>query len=159
MISKDESIITQVVAKIASELTGVTQTDGSQEQVQATYLSHFDFVREVVFGAHNIQATPQVTITNATATTSNAISEAEIAQTFNGTFVSSGNSYGGLKVVGTQHGPLPQWLIDECTKNGVTKVFDNRDTANAENRRPLFKAADGKTNAKGQPLAFWAPKR
>jgi hypothetical protein len=54
---------------------------------------------------------------------------------------------------------LPQWLIDECTKNGVTKVFDNRDTANAENRRPLFKAADGKTNAKGQPLAFWAPKR
>lgn len=154
MISKDESIITQVVAKIASELTGVTQTDGSQEQVQAVYLSHFDFVREVVFGAHNIQSAPQVTVTSA-----NAISEAEIAQTFNASFVSSGNSYGGLKVVGTQHGPLPQWLIDECTKNGVTKVFDNRDTANAENRRPLFKAADGKTNAKGQPLAFWAPKR
>lgn len=154
MISKDESIITQVVAKIASELTGITQTDGSQEQVQAVYLSHFDFVREVVFGAHNIQSAPQVTVTSA-----NAISEAEIAQTFNASFVSSGNSYGGLKVVGTQHGPLPQWLIDECTKNGVTKVFDNRDTANAENRRPLFKAADGKTNAKGQPLAFWAPKR
>ena len=154
MISKDESIITQVVAKIASELTGITQTDGSQEQVQAVYLSHFDFVREVVFGAHNIQSAPQVTVTSA-----NTISEAEIAQTFNASFVSSGNSYGGLKVVGTQHGPLPQWLIDECTKNGVTKVFDNRDTANAENRRPLFKAADGKTNAKGQPLAFWAPKR
>ena len=30
MISKDESIITQVVAEVASELTGVTQTDGSQ---------------------------------------------------------------------------------------------------------------------------------
>lgn len=152
MISKDESIITQVVAKIASELTGVTQTDGTSESIQATYLSHFDFVREVVFGAHNIQSNMTTATTNA-----NAITEAEIIQTFNATPVSSGN--GGIQIVGAQHGPIPSWLVEQCARNGVTKVFDNRDTANAENRRPLFKAADGKTNAKGQPLAFWPPSK
>lgn len=159
MISKDESIITQVVAKIASELTGVTQTDGSQEQIQAVYLSHFDFVREVVFGAHNIQASPQVTITNATATTSvNAMAtEAELIDMFNATPVETQSS--GIRVVGTQHGPIPSWLSEQARRAGVTKVYDNRDTANAENRRPMFKAADGTMNAKGQPVAFWPPKK
>lgn len=152
MISKDESIITQVVAKIASELTGVTQTDGSAESIQATYLAHFDFVREVVFNAHNITAN-----THASNTSANAVTEAEIIQAFNATPVSSGN--GGIQIVGAQHGPIPSWLIDQATKAGVTKVYDNRDTANAENRRPFFKAADGKTNAKGQPLAFWPPSK
>jgi hypothetical protein len=154
MISKDESIITQVVAKIASELTGVTQTDGSQEQVQAVYLSHFDFVREVVFGAHNITPAQQVTITNATS--SNGVTEAELVQMFNATPVATNS---GIVIKGTQHGPIPSWLVEQASKAGVTAVYDNRDTATAENRRPMFKAADGTTNAKGQPVAFWPPKK
>ena len=64
----------------------------------------------------------------------------------------------GVEVQGAQHGALPQWLISACAKNRVTKVYDNRDTANSENNRPWFKAADGSLNAKGQPFAFWPPK-
>lgn len=145
MISKDESIVTQVAAKIASELTANTQTDGSEAVIQSTYLSHFDFVRELLVGTHGFSgggsAPAQQNIDNA-------------VQTFNASYESAGN---GLVVKGVQHGPLPAWLVDACSKAGVTAVFDNRDTATPENRRPLFKAADGKTNGKGQPMAFWAP--
>jgi hypothetical protein len=148
MISKDESIITQVVAKIASELTTSTQTDGTPEGIQSAYLSHFDFVREVVFGAHKITAT---TVSQETAV------EQDLINTFSAQVVSAPSSSGGLEIVGAQHGPIPAWLQDACAKAGVRRVYDNRDTANAENRRPLFKAADGTTNGKGQPMAFWAP--
>jgi hypothetical protein len=159
VISKDESIITQVVAKIASELTGATQTGGSQEEIQAVYLSHFDFVREVVFGAHNISATPAVTVTNAT---SAPVTEAEIMSAFNAAYALNGQANtpptGGLVIKGTQHGPIPSWLVAQASKAGVTAVFDNRDTATAENRRPMFKAADGTTDKNGKPLAFWPPR-
>jgi|DEB0MinimDraft_6_1074348.scaffolds.fasta_scaffold59375_2 hypothetical protein len=67
-------------------------------------------------------------------------------------------SAANIEVAGAQHGPLPEWLIAACAKNSVTKVYDNRDTANATNNRPWFKAADGSMNAKGQPFAFWPPK-
>ena len=145
MISKDESIVTQVSAKIASELTGITQTDGSEASIQATYLSHFDFVRELLVGTHGFTQTPAG---NAQANIDNAVA------TFNASYESAGSA---LQVKGIQHGPLPEWLVNACAKAGVTSVYDNRDTATPENRRPLFKAADGKTNDKGQPMAFWAP--
>lgn len=144
MISKDESIVTQVAAKIASELTGSTVIDNpNTENIQATYLSHFDFVRELLVGTHGFDAS-----NTAVKNIANAVSE------FNASYESAG---GALKVKGIQHGPLPSWLVDACSKAGVTAVFDNRDTATAENRRPLFKAADGTNDSKGKPLAFWAP--
>lgn len=147
MISKDESIVTQVAAKIASELTSATETDGSAGSIQATYLSHFDFVRELIVGAHGFNEAPKQ------APSSNYNTENVVAE-FGASYESAGS---GLVVKGIQHGPLPAWLVDACAKAGVTSVYDNRDTATAENRRPLFKAADGKTNGKGQPMAFWAP--
>lgn len=149
MISKDESIVAQVCAKIASELTGMTQTDGSTEAIQATYLAHFDFVREAVGSIHGFGATP---------TASAPVSEETIVTMFNATPVASPNNT-GIQIVGAQHGPIPSWLIDEARKAGVSRVFDNRDQATPENRRPFFKAADGITNSKGQPVAFWPPKR
>ena len=79
-----------------------------------------------------------------------------IKATFKGTTEVASAS--AVEVAGTQHGELPQWLIVACQKNSVTKVYDNRDTATSENNRPWFKAADGSTNAKGQPFAFWPPK-
>lgn len=152
MISKDESIVAQVCAKIASELTGMTQTDGSADAIQATYLSHFDFVREAVGSIHGFgQQAPSPAVAS---TTSAPVTEAELIQTFNATPVQTG----GLTIVGAQHGPIPAWLTQQASKAGVTKVYDNRDTATAENRRPMFKAADGTTNAKGQPVAFWPPR-
>lgn len=152
MISKDESIVAQVCAKIASELTGITQTDGTLESIQATYLAHFDFVREAVGDIHGFGANaPMPTVAPTT-----SVTEQELISTFNATPVSTSGA--SITIKGAQHGPIPSWLVAQASKAGVTAVYDNRDTATVENRRPFFKAADGKMNAKGQPVAFWPPK-
>jgi hypothetical protein len=157
MISKDESIVTQVAAKIASELTCKTETGGVMENIQSAYLAHFDFVRELLVGTHgfggatNSPIVPQITMTAPTTTTT----VNDIASSFNASYETGS----GIQVKGTQHGPLPSWLVSACNNAGVTQVWDNRDTANAENRRPLFKAANGPVDAKGQQLAFWAPRK
>lgn len=159
MISKDESIVTQVAAKIASDLTNTTAIpDRNPDAVQALYLSHYDFVVDLMKSTHGwldntttqtVQQMPQVSVGNNTE--ANAV--AMVQQAF-----PSASEQTGIIVKGTQHGPIPAWLVNACRKSGVTAVFDNRDTANAENRRPLFKAADGTTDKNGKPVAFWAPK-
>ena len=172
MISKDESIVTQVAAKIASELTRDTQTDGTLGDVQATYIQHFDFVRELLVSVHefptnapmtnspivpttnaNTYNRPSIKVTQVTPTQTMTVQD--IAQSFDASYETGS----GIQVKGTQHGPLPAWLISACSKVGVTEVWDNRDTANAENRRPLFKAVNGPVDAKGNVMAFWAPRK
>ena len=60
---------------------------------------------------------------------------------------------GGMpEVVGTQHGPLPEWLGPVCAKYGITKVFDNRDGLAEKPTRPHFRQAGlpkGSRDAKG----------
>lgn len=57
-------------------------------------------------------------------------------------------------------GPLPDWLIRECNKLGITAVWDNR--SKATGKQPHFKEAvarGGTGNGKdGEPKAFWPPK-
>ena len=150
MISKDESIVTQVAAKIASELTCKTDCDGNLENIQSAYLAHFDFVRELLVSTHGFG---EVVATNSpkVSTETNRIND--IAESFDAGYTSGS----GVQIKGKQHGPIPAWLVTACAKANVTTVYDNRDTSTAENRRPLFKAVDGNMDAKGQPLAFWAP--
>ena len=150
MISKDESIVTQVAAKIASELTCKTDCDGNLENIQSAYLAHFDFVRELLVSTHGFG---EVVATNSpkVSTETNRIND--IAESFDAGYTQGG----GVQIKGKQHGPIPAWLVTACAKANVTTVYDNRDTRTAENRRPLFKAVDGNMDAKGQPLAFWAP--
>ena len=149
MISKDESIVTQVAAKIASELTSKTACDGVIENIQQAYLQHFDFVRELLVGTHGFG---EVVATNSPkVSTETRIND--IAESFDASY----SQGGGVQIKGKQHGPIPAWLVTACAKANVTTVYDNRDTSTAENRRPLFKAVDGNMDAKGQPIAFWAP--
>ena len=160
MISKDESIVTQVAAKIASELTCKTDCGGVLENIQSAYLSHFDFVRELLVNTHGFGSATnspivQVQQMPSIATPAPTVTVNDIASSFNASYETGS----GIQVKGTQHGPLPAWLVSACQKAGVTQVWDNRDTANAENRRPLFKAANGPVDAKGQQLAFWAPRK
>jgi hypothetical protein len=151
MISKDESIVTQVAAKIASELTTHTHGDATIGDVQATYLSHFDFVRELLVSTHGFNEV--VAVTNSPKVSVDTRAN-DIAEQFDASYTVGS----GIQIKGTQHGPIPAWLVTACAKAGVTAVWDNRDTANAQNKRPLFKSADGKTNPQGQPLAFWQPR-
>lgn len=158
MISKDESIVTQVAAKIASELTSNTASDGDISTVQSTYLSHFDFVRELLVSTHGFNSNTNflTETTTTSAPTPTQVAVTNVANAFGNSMQDM--SSGGIQIKGTQHGPIPAWLTNACSKAGVKAVFDNRDTANAENRRPLFKAADGTTDKNGKPVAFWAPK-
>jgi hypothetical protein len=151
MISKDESIVTQVAAKIASELTCKTDCDGNLENIQQAYLQHFDFVRELLVSTHGFGEVVAVTNSPKVSTETNRIND--IAESFDAGYTQGG----GVQIKGKQHGPIPAWLVTACAKANVTTVYDNRDTSTAENRRPLFKAVDGNMDAKGQPIAFWAP--
>lgn len=166
MISKDQSIVTQVAAKIASELTNTTPlADRNEQTVQALYLSHYDFVCEVLNTTHGFtnDTMPFLLETTSANTAPSAPSvptqlEVAVSNVANAFPSAMYDASSGIQIRGTQHGPVPSWLTNACSKAGVKAVFDNRDTANAENRRPLFKAADGTMDKNGKPLAFWAPK-
>ena len=154
MISKDQSIVTQVAAKIASELTNTTAIpERTPDAIQALYLSHYDFITELMNSTHGWDSGTDTAVNVSVGNTTEANAVATIQQVFPNSEVQT-----GIVIKGTQHGPVPAWLTNACRKAGVTAVFDNRDTANAENRRPLFKAADGTTDKNGKPVAFWAPK-
>jgi hypothetical protein len=55
-----------------------------------------------------------------------------------------------VTVKGTQHGDLPEWLLNEAFKEGITQVWDNRDKV-AGTKRPWFKDVNG-------DKAFWPPR-
>lgn len=152
MISKDQSIVTQVAAKIAAELTIKSNADSGagQNSLEATLTDWemaFNFVNEALMKAHATEVIKGA-FPNATEVTT-------ARPTFTATTTTT--TSGGVMVAGTQHGDLPSWLLSACAKAGVTKVWDNRDTA-VGTKRPWFKSADGTMSDKGEPVAFWPPK-
>lgn len=142
-MNKDQSIITQVAAKIAADLTPKSESvDGNI----VAWVQAFDAVREALFDAHG-----NFNVTTPTATpTSQPISndEAMLANAFP---TAQPTSSGSLRVKGKQHGPLPEWLLVACQRDGVTEVWDNRDGLAANPKRPWFKATTG-------DKAYWAPR-
>jgi hypothetical protein len=156
MISKDQSIVTQVAAKIASELTCKTEAGGTLESIQSAFLSNFDFVNEVLQSAHGNsiehgaelvqQAFPNTSVEEyAPAAKAKAMIATPPPMT----------AKGSVEIAGKQHGDLPNWLITACQKAGVARVWDNRDQA-VGTKRPWFKQAD--TVDGQEAVAFWPPK-
>ena len=130
----DKKIITQVAAKIASDLVNKeADTDSKLGEFTTLFTSIKDIMFEVIDGAQP---------------------EAEIYEmakkTFNATPVenSSGES---VQIAGKQHGDLPDWLIKACKRDGITKVYDNRDGLKDNAKRPWFKAVDA-------DKAYWPPR-
>lgn len=147
MISKDQSIITQVAAKIAADLT--PKTDDIMTNI-ANWVLAFDATTEALLGVHGMSKD--------TSTTSGFATEQEATQSlqeaFGATEVTSMPQAGGfqVRIKGKQHGPIPAWLNEECAKVGVTEVWDNRDGLAANPKRPWFKAVQG-------DKAFWEPRK
>jgi len=145
MISKDQAIIMQVAAKVAADLIIKT------ENVEATcsdWELAFNYVNDKMQTANGVEIVKEVfpNATEVTTTTSSSAPAVTMAPTV---------KVGTVRVVGTQHGDLPPWLISACQKAGISKVWDNRDKA-AGTKRPWFKQAD---QAEGvEPAAFWPPK-
>lgn len=125
-MDKDKSIITQVAAKIASDLTIHNANFGD-------FLMHLTAVKEALF--EEIYGTPTPS------------EETMIMQTF----PTASESEFDVRVKGQQHGPLPTWLIEACKRDGITEVYDNRDGLATNPRRPWFKAVNDKEKAYWAP--------
>lgn len=142
-MDKDRAIITQVAAKISADLVG---KDGDVTAKLGEFAILFPEITgmllESIYGTFNVSDQPVANVVQL------------VADRFNGTVVSS-EPVGAVTIKGDAHGDLPQWLISATKRDGVSEVWDNRDTANAANRRPLFKEVAAKgADAKG----YWAPK-
>jgi hypothetical protein len=86
--------------------------------------------------------TPAVSIEQAAAT---------VVRAFPGSSVSYDDSAATVRVKGKQHGPLPDWFIEQAAAKGVREVWDNRDQI-AGTRKPHFKSTDA------QGIGFWPPR-
>jgi hypothetical protein len=152
-ISKDQSIIMQVAAKIAADLT--PKTDDVQRNI-ADFLVAFDATTEALLGAHNMTrggviTTEEQFVEAVTATFPNAQVVTNTVQMPTPQMPSAPASGFSVRIKGKQHGPIPEWLAAECAKKGVTEVWDNRDRLAQNPKRPWFKSTTTED-------AFWAPR-
>ena len=134
----DKKIVMQVAAKIAADLVN-READTDTKLGEFTVL--FTSVKDIMFDVME-------------ASQSDAQIFEMTKQAFNATTVESNTpltSNGSLQIVGKQHGDLPDWLIKACKRDGVTKVYDNRDGLSENPKRPWFKSVEGEK-------AYWAPR-
>lgn len=130
MDNKDKSIITQVAAKIAADM--IPKTDDMTSNLSAFATATVD-IRDILFdliGGASAPVSDESTLRNSFPTASEV----------------------SLQVVGSQHGDLPDWLVNACRKDGISRIYDNRDGLAQNPKRPWFKAVDDKEKA------YWPPR-
>lgn len=134
-MDKDKSIITQVAAKIASELT-------TNNASVAQFADNFDAVTELLMNA----------IYKGAGTQGGMVDES-FGETLIATAFPQATSTGfSVRIKNDQQGPIPAWLVSACQRDGVTEVYDNRADLAANPKRPWFKAVNDKEKA------YWPPK-
>lgn len=131
-MDNSKAIITQVAAKIASELT-------TNKADLGLFADNFEAVTELlmeaIYGAGGATATP----------------EAMVAQAFPQATASSGGGF-TVRIKNDQQGPIPEWLVASCQRDGTTEVYDNRADLAVNPKRPWFKSVSDKEKA------YWPPK-
>jgi len=153
MISKDQSIVTQVAAKIAAEL--IVKDTNTMHNI-TEWLIAFDAVSEALNNAHGFNTEHGIEMLQQTFPNSTVEEAVEAPKpTFTKAAAPQPMSSTTLVVAGKQHGDLPNWLVSACKKAGVGRVWDNRDQA-VGTKRPWFKQADAVDGQ--EPAAFWPPK-
>lgn len=146
-MNTDEKIMAQVCAKIAGDLVPLTGAD-NVEDIFNTFSTLYKKIHEEMTGSVGHVASGggrEVPV----------LTQDQMKTKLTGYKAKSvgvTNTGDTVEIVGESHGPIPGWLIIAARNAGVTKVWDNRDTATAENRRPQFVSADK------DKKAFWAPK-
>lgn len=144
-MDKDRAIITQVSAKIAADLTD--KSGGVEERIGefATLFSSInDIMMDTIYGG-------TMTAEQSAAQTNNVVSM--VKEAFNATEVTTTPAapFTGVTIVGKQHGEIPEWLIKACKRDGISRVYDNRDGLTQNPKRPHFKAVDAEK-------AYWPPR-
>ena len=145
----NDAIVVQTCANCATEL--ILKTNPEQfESTLEDWITAFDRITEAVrekIGSYNSTSTNEGWSTRRNIPI--VPSQQEIQQQLN--IVKTGN-LPAVEIAGKASGPIPAWLNRAAQKAGVVKVFDNRETATPENKRPQFVSADG------NKVPFWAPK-
>lgn len=148
-INKDQSIIIQVAAKIAADLT--PKTDDVLNNI-TNFVTALEATSDALLSMHGIRAYDEggkYLLADASESAQET-AVAAVMQAFpNSTSAPTGTFE--VRIKGQQHGPIPAWLHKACAEKGVTEVWDNRDGLAANPKRPWFKATTGTE-------AFWAPK-
>lgn len=139
MVNKDQSIVMQVAAKIAAELT--PKSDDVNANI-VSFATAFDAVKDLMFSEHGFSDEPTITTEQAVENIQKAFPNATVTTTSGGMSV---------RIKGKQHGPTPEWLAVACASKGVTEVWDNRDGLSANPKRPWFKSTTTDD-------AFWPPR-
>ena len=138
-MDKDKAIITQVCAKIAADLTDKTkEMDARLSEYAVLFSTIKDIVFDEIFG--DTSAAQETTTNNVVQMVQSSFAGSET--------VSSG---GTVSIKGTTHGPVPEWLIKACKRDGVTEVWDNRDGLAENPKRPSFRATSGEKS-------YWPPR-
>ena len=138
-MDKDKAIITQVCAKIAADLTDKTkEMDARLSEYAVLFSTIKDIVFDEIFG--DTSAAQETTTNNVVQMVQSSFAGSEA--------VSSG---GAVSIKGTTHGPIPEWLIKACKRDGVTEVWDNRDGLAENPKRPSFRATSGEKS-------YWPPR-
>ena len=138
-MDKDRAIITQVCAKIAADLTDKTkEVDARLSEYAVLFSTIKDIVFDEIFGD---TSTAQEVPTN------NVVQMVQTAFTGSETV----SKVGDVQIKGTTHGPIPEWLIKACKRDGVNEVWDNRDGLAENPKRPSFRATNGEKS-------YWPPR-
>lgn len=149
-LTKDQSIVLQVAAKIASDLT-ISTPQTSVDQRVADWASALQTVYSVMAEMHGWeQVTAPAPVERAVALVQQAFPNAEVVP-MPAAAPAPAPQQATVRVKGTQHGPLPDWLPAACAAAGVTEVWDNRDGLAQNPKRPHFKQVNG-------DAAFWPPR-
>ena len=138
-MDKDKAIITQVCAKIAADLTNKTEgVDAKLGEFAVLFSSIKDIVFEEIFG--DTSAAQEAPTNN-------------VVEMVQASFVGSEavSKVGAVSIKGTTHGPIPEWLIKACKRDGVNEVWDNRDGLAENPKRPSFRATSGEKS-------YWPPR-
>ncbi len=130
-MDNSKAIITQVAAKIAAELA---TSDKDVNTAIAAFADAFDAVTELLMESiyGGAQATPEAMVAKA--------------------FPQATSAGFTVSIKNDQQGPIPEWLVSSCQRDGVTEVYDNRADLAANPKRPWFKAVNDKEKA------YWPPK-
>jgi hypothetical protein len=138
-MDKDKAIITQVCAKIAADLTDKTkEMDARVSEYAVLFSTIKELVFDEIFG--DTSAAQEVSTTNAVQMVQSSFAGSETV-----------SSVGAVSIKGTTHGPVPDWLIKACKRDGVTEVWDNRDGLAENPKRPSFRATSGEKS-------YWPPR-
>lgn len=154
MDARDTSILTQVAFKAAVEAGDDVTTDEGAAAFEARFSYYTESLMTAVQSNQGRNPAPSINaaiVNTPPATGAVPAGLAEMAAPSQGATV---------RVIGDSHGPLPDWLIAACARDGVDAVYDKRDKVQANPKHPWFKSASKfPTKDGGQDYKpYWPPK-